>query len=140
MFHNPLYRIKKMLNKEGLPLNRSTMSEWLFRCTFPPPEDDKRTAHWISYLRDLYEVYAADFMSKCLYMAGDGSPMPIINNLKHKTVNYEMICLRDILTGLPYFAVMPNGKRTKEGLATGTVVPSCVMLSRDTTGCARKGA
>ena len=38
-----------------------------------------------------------------LHMAADGSPMPVVDNEKHKTIKQYIIEYRNIETGVPIF-------------------------------------
>ena len=45
-----------------------------------------------------------------MLLAGDGSPFPIINSEKHKTVGHYLIQYRSVATGIPVFLVNTHNK------------------------------
>lgn len=96
--HLPFYRQLQMMKRDGLELSRSTLDGW----------HDESCA----VLEPLYELQKRIVMSSLL-LAGDGSPMPVIDNDKHRTVKNYIICFRSIDTGLPLFVTSPGGRRTK---------------------------
>lgn len=91
-YHIPFYRQEKMMKMEGYPLNRSTMDGW-----------HKEVC---ALLEPIYELQKQNVL-KSTNLAADGCPMPMIDNLKHKTVNKYLIELRSIDTGIPVFHTAP---------------------------------
>jgi transposase len=91
-YHMPFYRQEKMMRQEGFPLSRSTMDGW-----------HKSVC---SALVPLYELQQKRILQS-LYLAGDGCPMPMIDNEKHRTVKKYLIELRAIDTGIPLFCTAP---------------------------------
>ena len=60
-------------------------------------------------IEPLYELQKGMVFSSPL-LAGDGSPFPIINCEKHKTVGHYMIQYRSVTTGIPIFLVNTKNK------------------------------
>jgi hypothetical protein len=97
--HMPFYRQIKQMEKDGLSLSRSTINDW--------------HADVCEALRPLYELQIKRTMSS-RYLAADGSPMPVVNNEKHRTVKQYIIEYRSIDTGIPIFLTTP-GKGSGRG-------------------------
>ena len=68
-------------------------------------------------IEPLFELQKERVFSSAL-LAADGSPFPIINNEKHKTVGHYMIQYRSVETGVPIFLINTKGKcgRSKEDI------------------------
>ena len=91
--HMPFYRQIKDMKNEGLELARSTINDW--------HEDVAEM------LYPLYRLQKQEVMKSEL-LAADGSPMPVVNNEKHKTVKQYIIEFRSIETGIPVFMTVCN--------------------------------
>ncbi len=91
-YHLPFYRQEKMMRSEGYPMNRSTMLGVHERVC--------------DALRPLYEEQKSSVL-RSEHLSGDGSPMPMIDNEKHKTVKKYLVQLRSIDTGVPVFFTPP---------------------------------
>ena len=91
--HMPFYRQIKQMEKDGLPLSRSTINDW--------------HANVCEALRPLYELQIKRTMSS-KYLAADGSPMPVVDNEKHQTIKQYIIEYRSIDTGIPIFLTTPG--------------------------------
>ena len=91
--HMPFYRQIRQMEKDGLPLSRSTINDW--------------HANVCEALRPLYELQIKRTMSS-RYLAADGSPMPVVNNEKHRTIKQYIIEYRSIDTGIPIFLTTPG--------------------------------
>ena len=91
--HMPFYRQIKQMAKDGLSLSRSTINDW--------------HADVCEALRPLYELQIKRTMLS-RYLAADGSPMPVVNNEKHRTVKQYIIEYRSIDTGIPIFLTTPG--------------------------------
>lgn len=97
--HLPYYRFVKMLKDAGWSVNRSTINGWHVSVC--------------DLLEPLYDTLRQEVMS-ARFLAGDGSPMPVIDNEKHKTVKHYVVVFRDLLTNIPVFLTTPGGSRRKE--------------------------
>ena len=53
---------------------------------------------------------------KALFLAGDGSPMPVVDNEKHRTVKNYIVAFRDLVTNLPVFVTTEGGSRSKKAI------------------------
>lgn len=91
-YHLPFYRQEKMMKMEGYPLKRSTMDGW--------------HKEICALLEPIYKLQKQKVLES-KNLAADGCPMPMIDNLKHKTVNKYLIELRSIDTGIPVFTTAP---------------------------------
>lgn len=99
--HMPWYRMLREMERDGLPLAKTTLQDW--------------HNHVCELLEPLYDLQCQRVMSSD-YLAGDGSPMPVVDSEKHKTVKHYMLCFRSIDIGIPVFMISPGGKRTKEAI------------------------
>src|SRR5574344_527398 len=99
--HMPWYRMLREMEREGLPLAKTTLQDW--------------HNHVCELLEPLYDLQCKRVMSSD-YLAGDGSPMPVVDSEKHKTVKHYMLCFRSIDIGIPVFMISPGSKRTKEAI------------------------
>lgn len=97
--HLPFYRFVKMLKDAGWSVNRSTINGW--------------HASVCDLLEPLYDILKKEVMS-AVYLAGDGSPMPVIDNENHRTAKHYVVVFRDLLTNIPIFLTTPGGSRCKE--------------------------
>lgn len=88
VYHMPFNRQSKQMTKEGLPIPRNTINGW--------HKEVCKT------LEPLYELQRKRVMCS-RYLAADGTPMPVVNNEKHRTVNQYVIEYRSIDTGIPIF-------------------------------------
>ncbi len=76
-----LSNMHEQMEKDGLSLSRSTINDW--------------HADVCEALRPLYELQIKRTMSS-RYLAADGSPMPVVNNEKHRTVKHPSARLKVI--------------------------------------------
>ena len=95
VLHLPFNRQIKKMKQDGLPMAPATMDDW-----------HQATCDMIE---PLYELQKERVFSSAL-LAGDGSPFPIINCEKHKTVGHYMIQYRSVTTGIPIFLVNTKNK------------------------------
>ena len=95
VLHLPFNRQIKKMKQDGLPMAPATMDDW-----------HQATCDMIE---PLYELQKGRVFSSPL-LAGDGSPFPIINCEKHKTVGHYMIQYRSVTTGIPIFLVNTKNK------------------------------
>ncbi len=95
VLHQPFNRQIKKMKQDGLPMAPATIDDW-----------HQGTCELIE---PLYELQKKRVFSSLL-LAGDGSPFPIINNEKHKTVGHYMIQYRSVTTGIPIFLVNTKNK------------------------------
>ena len=72
------------------------------------PMDDWHQAA-CGMIEPLYELQKKRVFS-CMLLAGDGSPFPIINSEKHKTVGHYLIQYRSVTTEIPVFLVNTHNK------------------------------
>ena len=101
MDHMPFNRQIGQMKRDGLVLARATINDWhVAVCDTLVP------------LYKLQEHY----VMRGLHLAADGSPMPVVDNEKHKTVKKYIIEYRNIDTGIPIFltAVEKGNGRGKE--------------------------
>ena len=101
MDHMPFNRQIGQMKRDGLVLARTTINDWhVAVCDTLVP------------LYKLQEHY----VMRGLHLAADGSPMPVVDNEKHKTVKKYIIEYRNIDTGIPIFltAVEKGNGRGKE--------------------------
>ena len=101
MDHMPFNRQIGQMKRDGLVLARTTINDWhVAVCDTLVP------------LYKLQEHY----VMRGLHLAADGSPMPMVDNEKHKTVKKYIIEYRNIDTGIPIFltAVEKGNGRGKE--------------------------
>lgn len=101
MDHMPFNRQIGQMKRDGLVLARTTINDWhVAVCDTLVP------------LYKLQEHY----VMRGLHLAADGSPMPVVDNEKHKTVKKYIIEYRNIDTGIPIFltAVDIGNGRGKE--------------------------
>lgn len=91
--HMPFWRQVKEMEMHGLPISRSTINGW--------------HADVCDIVKPLYNLQEQDVMSD-LFLAADGSPMPVVNNEKHRTVKQYIIGYRSITTGIPIFKTTPG--------------------------------
>ena len=95
VLHQPFNRQIKKMKQDGLPMAPATIDDWhQATCEMVEP---------------LYELQKKRVFSSSL-LAGDGSPFPIINCEKHKTVGHYMIQYRSVTTGIPVFLVNTKNK------------------------------
>lgn len=95
VLHQPFNRQIKKMKQDGLPMAPATVDDW-----------HQATCEM---LEPLYELQKERVFSSSL-LAGDGSPFPIINCEKHKTVGHYMIQYRSVITGIPIFLVNTKNK------------------------------
>lgn len=103
--HLPFYRQLKMMGMSGYPQSKSTLDGW-----------HKAVCEM---LEPLYELQKAGVLQSRL-LAGDGSPMPVVDNEKHRTVKSYIVELRSIDTGIPIFLTSPEG--TQKGNGRGKAI------------------
>lgn len=99
--HLPFYRQVKMMERQGLKLAETTINDWHEAVC--------------DMLEPLYKLQWQRVMKSRL-LAADGSPMPVVDNEKHKTVKQYIIEYRSIDTGIPIFLSTPgtgNGRGKK---------------------------
>lgn len=95
VLHQPFNRQIKKMAQDGFPMAAATMDDWhQAACGMIEP---------------LYELQKKRVFSSML-LAGDGSPFPIINSEKHKTVGHYLIQYRSVTTGIPVFLVNTHNK------------------------------
>ena len=102
-FHMPANRQIKRMSMEGLDMSASTMDDII-----------ENTCDTIEPLYDLQWKRAM----KAKLLAADGSPMPVLDNEKHKTVKQYVIEYRSIDTGIPVFISTPPMEGIK-GVSNG---------------------
>ena len=95
VLHQPFNRQIKKMKQDGLPMAPATVDDW-----------HQATCEM---LEPLYELQKERVFSSSL-LSGDGSPFPIINCEKHKTVGHYMIQYRSVTTGIPIFLVNTKNK------------------------------
>ena len=103
VFHMPANRQIKRMSKDGLDMSASTMDD-IIEITCETVES-------------LYKLQWQRVMKSRL-LASDGSPMPVLDNEKHKTVKQYMIDYRSIDTGIPVFLSTPPMEGIK-GVSNG---------------------
>ena len=95
VLHLPFNRQIKKMKQDGLSVSPSTVNDWHEGvCDFVEP---------------LYELQKERVMSSML-LSADGSPFPILDCEKHKTVNHYLIQYRSVTTGIPIFLVNTKNK------------------------------
>ncbi len=95
VLHQPFNRQIKKMKQDGLPMAPATVDDWhQATCEMVEP---------------LYELQKERVFASAM-LAGDGSPFPIINCEKHKTVGHYMIQYRSVTTGIPIFLVNTKNK------------------------------
>ncbi len=88
MDHMPFNRQISQMKRDGLVLAPATVNDWhVAVCDTLVP---------LYRLQEYYVMLG-------LHMAADGSPMPVVDNEKHKTVKQYIIEYRNIDTGIPIF-------------------------------------
>ena len=103
VFHIPANRQIKRFKMDGLEMAASTMDDIIEgTCDIIEP---------------LYKLQYQRVM-KATLLAADGSPIPVLDNEKHKTVKQYMIEYRSIDTGIPVFLSTPPMEGIK-GLSNG---------------------
>lgn len=95
--HLPFNRVINQMQRDGLTLAPATVNDW-----------HVNVCDTLSPLFDLQKKY----VMKGRYLAADGSPMPLVDNEKHKTVKKYLIAYRNIETGIPIFL-------TTKGMGSG---------------------
>ena len=105
LYHMPFYRQAKKMKAEGFEVSDSTIDGWHQAVC--------------GMLEPLYELQRKRVMESRL-LAADGSPMPVIDNEKRRTVKQYIIQYRSIDTGVPIFLTTPGsgsgrGKAVIEG-------------------------
>lgn len=88
MDHMPFNRQINQMKREGLTLSPSTVNDW-----------------HVSVCDALVPLYRLQehYVMQGRHLAADGSPMPVVDNEKHKTVKQYIIAYRNIDTGIPIF-------------------------------------
>ena len=99
----PFNRQIKKMTQDGLPVKAATVNDW--------------HEGICELIEPLFELQKERVFGSAL-LAADGSPFPIINNEKHKTVGHYMIQYRSLETGIPIFLINTKGKcgRSKEDI------------------------
>ena len=101
MDHMPFNRQIGQMKRDGLVLARTTINDW-----------------YVAVCDTLVPLYRLQghYVMRGLHLAADGSPMPMVDNEKHKTVKKYIIEYRNIDTGIPIFltAVEKGNGRGKE--------------------------
>ena len=108
-FHMPFWRQIQEMEMNGLPISRSTINGW--------------HADVCDLVKPLYDLQDQRVFSD-LYLAADGSPMPVVNNEKHRTVKQYIIGYRSITTGIPIFKTTPG-----EGCGRGKEIIKAQMAN-----------
>jgi len=93
LYHMPYYRQVKKMKKEGFDISNSTIDGW--------------HQEVCQMLEPLYELQRQRVMKSRL-LAADGSPMPVLDNEKGRTVKQYIIEYRSIDTGVPIFMSTPG--------------------------------
>lgn len=93
LYHMPFYRQTKKMKAEGFEISNSTIDGW--------------HQEVCRMLEALYELQRQRVMQSRL-LAADGSPMPVIDNEKQRTVKQYIIQYRSIDTGVPVFISTPG--------------------------------
>ena len=88
MDHMPFNRQISQMKRDGLVLAPSTVNDW-----------------HVAVCDTLVPLYRLQehYVMLGLHMAADGSPMPVVDNERHKTVKQYIIEYRNIDTGIPLF-------------------------------------
>ena len=95
VLHQPFNRQIKKMKQDGLILSPSTVDDWHQGVC------DK--------IEPLYNLQKERVMSSLL-LGADGSPFPILDCEKHKTVNHYLIQYRSVQSGIPIFLVNTKNK------------------------------
>ena len=91
--HMPFNRMISQMKRDGLTLAPATVNDWhVAVCDALAP---------LYHLQEKYVMAGR-------YLAADGSPMPVVNNEKHRTVKQYIIAYRNIDTGIPIFLTTPG--------------------------------
>ena len=93
LYHMPFHRQVKKMKSEGLEISDSTLDGWHQAVC--------------GMLEPLYELQRKRVMESRL-LAADGSPMPVVDNEKKRTVKQYIIEYRSIDTGVPIFLSTPG--------------------------------
>ena len=93
MDHMPFNRQINQMKRDGLTLAPATINDW--------------HVDVCDALAPLYRLQEQRVMDG-RYLAADGSPMPVVDNEKHKTVKQYIIEYRNIDTGIPIFLTTPG--------------------------------
>lgn len=103
VLHQPFNRQIKKMKQDGLPVSPSTVDDW--------------HQGVCEKIEPLYKLQKSRVMSSSL-LGADGSPFPILDCEKHKTVNHYLIQYRSVKTGIPVFLVNTKNKhgRGKEDI------------------------
>lgn len=104
VLHQPFNRQIKKMKQDGLLLSPSTVDDWHQGVC------DK--------IEPLYNLQKNRVMSSLL-LGADGSPFPILDCEKHKTVNHYLIQYRSVQTGIPIFMV---NTKNKHGRGTADIM------------------
>ena len=104
VLHQPFNRQIKKMKQDGFILAPSTVDDWHQGVC------DK--------LEPLYNLQKDRVMSSLL-LGADGSPFPILDCEKHKTVNHYLIQYRSVATGIPIFMV---NTKNKHGRGTADIM------------------
>ena len=104
VLHQPFNRQIKKMKQDGLILAPSTVDDWHQGVC------DK--------IEPLYNLQMDRVMSSLL-LGADGSPFPILDCEKHKTVNHYLIQYRSVATGIPIFMV---NTKNKHGRGTADIM------------------
>ena len=98
-FHMPFWRQIQEMGMNGLSISKSTINDWHTDVS--------------DIVKPLYDLQEERVFSD-LYIAADGSPMPVVNSEKHRTVKQYVIGYRSISTGIPIFKTT-SGKGSGRG-------------------------
>ena len=104
VLHQPFNRQIKKMKQDGLILAPSTVDDWHQGVC------DK--------IEPLYNLQKDRVMSSLL-LGADGSPFPILDCEKHKTVSHYLIQYRSVATGIPIFMV---NTKNKHGRGTADIM------------------
>ena len=104
VLHQPFNRQIKKMKQDGLILAPSTVDDWHQGVC------DK--------IEPLYNLQKDRVMSSLL-LGADGSPFPILDCEKHKTVNHYLIQYHSVATGIPIFMV---NTKNKHGRGTADIM------------------
>lgn len=88
MDHMPFNRQINQMKRDGLTLAPATVNDW--------------HVDVCDALAPLYKLQE-QYVMNGRYLAADGSPMPVVDNEKHRTVKQYIIEYRNIDTGIPIF-------------------------------------
>ena len=104
VLHQPFNRQIKKMKQDGLILAPSTVDDW-----------HQGVCDKIEPLFNLQK----DRVMSSLLLGADGSPFPILDCEKHKTVNHYLIQYRSVATGIPIFMV---NTKNKHGRGTADIM------------------